>query len=92
VVAGWAPSPPTLSLNQLKDARWLSLSAIPISARATAVVDIAAQEANYEATAGTRKTSRRQSALDMQQEAGGKRDPCWSASLLGSKAPARCIS
>jgi hypothetical protein len=69
-VAGWAPSPPALTPDQLKDARGLSLSANPISARATAVVtEIAAQVANYEATSGTRKTSRRQSGLDKQRQA-----------------------
>jgi hypothetical protein len=35
-VAGWTPFPPTLTPDQLKDARWLSLSATPISARAVA--------------------------------------------------------
>jgi hypothetical protein len=71
-MASWAPSPPTVTPDQLKDARWLSLGAIPVSTRATAVVmEIAAQVANYEATSGTRKTSRRQSGLDKQRQAVG---------------------
>jgi hypothetical protein len=69
-MVSWAPSPPTVTPDQLKDARWLSLGAIPVSTRATAVVmEIAAQVANYEATSGTRKTSRRQSGLDKQRQA-----------------------
>jgi hypothetical protein len=72
VVTAWAPSPRALTPDQLKDTRWLSLSAIPVSARGVAVVaEIAAQVAQYEATSGTRKTSRRQSGLDKQRQAVG---------------------
>jgi hypothetical protein len=75
-VASWAPSLPTLTPDQLKDARWLSLSAIPISARAVALVtEMAAQVARYEDTSGRRKTGRRQSGLEKQLMK-DKSEPC----------------
>jgi hypothetical protein len=71
-VAGWARSPSALTPDQLKDARSLSLSANPISARAVALVtEIAAQVTRYEGTSGTRKTGRRQSGLDKLRQAVG---------------------
>jgi hypothetical protein len=59
-------SPPLhLSPEQLSEARWLGLNAVPASPGAVAfVTEITALVAHHEATAGTRQTSRRQSGSD----------------------------
>jgi hypothetical protein len=63
--ATWAPPPSVLSPDQLSEARWLGLSAVPASPGAVALVtEVAALVVHHEATSGTRQTTRRQSGLD----------------------------
>ncbi len=68
----WTPPPPTLTTDQLQDARLLALSATPVSPRAVALVaDVAALVARHDAHTGARKRGRGKAGLARQQQAVG---------------------
>jgi hypothetical protein len=68
----WAESPPTLTTEALKDARWLALSGVPKSpAAVTLTSTVAALVAAREATAGQRKNARREAGKVKQHAAVG---------------------
>lgn len=70
--SGWTIPPPEVSPDQIKDARWLPLSAVAASAGATALVaQLALLVARHESSSGTRQTTRRQAGLTKQRQAVG---------------------
>jgi hypothetical protein len=66
----WATPPLLFEADQLRDARWLPLSAVGASPDADALVaEIAAHVAHHEATCRTRRRGRRQAGLAKQRQA-----------------------
>ena len=68
----WLPSPATLTREQLQDARWLALTAVPASPQSVALAgDLVARITRYEDRTGARKRRRGEAGIRRQTQAIG---------------------